>query len=187
VLEREILGEFVLEQKLADGLLVAVRNGLRLWSIRTRDSASRWPAARVLAFVAPPSGVSIDCGWTVTTSGEAGVVPPPDGKWGLPSDGHSRTTSSNDIFALGRLRGGEVAKTVVIWCVHGRRPRGLQPCLKPRATREEIGLNLHRSARPVCHGPSVTVDKRAQREHSVGRPSAGRKPKIETIGSTTKD
>jgi hypothetical protein len=45
----------------------------------------------------------------------------------------ARATSSNDIFALGRLFGGEVARTVVIGCIHGRRPRGLQPCLKPRA------------------------------------------------------
>jgi hypothetical protein len=86
VLEREILGEFVLDQKLSDGLLVAVRNGLRLWSSRTRDLASRWPAAREVAFVDPPNGLSIDCGWSVALSGEARVVPPCDGKWFLPDD-----------------------------------------------------------------------------------------------------
>jgi hypothetical protein len=67
--DRQFFAEFALENRLADGLLLAVESGLRVWSTRARELARAWPAAAGLAFSDPPEGAMPDAGWSVSLSG----------------------------------------------------------------------------------------------------------------------
>jgi hypothetical protein len=69
VFERELLGVFALEWKLADALVAALENGLRPWLSRTRDVALKWRASSQLEFVMAPDGFWSDGGWWTAVSG----------------------------------------------------------------------------------------------------------------------
>jgi hypothetical protein len=56
VFERELLGVFALERKLADSLVVALENGFHPWWSRTRDVSLKWLAGSMLEFVTAPEG-----------------------------------------------------------------------------------------------------------------------------------
>jgi hypothetical protein len=83
-LERESFGEFALERHLADAVIVATDNGLRLWSKNARARIATWSVASTLQFVAPPDGLSIDCGWWLDLCGKASAIEPDGGEWVIP-------------------------------------------------------------------------------------------------------
>jgi hypothetical protein len=81
LLERELFGEFALERRLADALVIATRNGLRLWSSLSRALVAKWPPALILEIVDPPEGLSVDCGWRVDVNGRAKVIESATCEW----------------------------------------------------------------------------------------------------------
>jgi hypothetical protein len=69
VFERELLGVFTLERKLADSLVVALENGFHPWWSRTREVSLKWRASAEMKFVQTPEGFSSDGGWWTDLSG----------------------------------------------------------------------------------------------------------------------
>jgi hypothetical protein len=78
-IEREAFAELTLRRRLADALLIALRNGVRPWSWRSRQVAASWPAASGVAFRSAPT-TSPNAGWAVATSGEVIRLTEPPGK-----------------------------------------------------------------------------------------------------------
>jgi hypothetical protein len=66
VLEREVLGVFALEWKLADALLVALEKGFRPWSWRALEVLLECRASSEMEFVSAPEGFSSQGGWWTT-------------------------------------------------------------------------------------------------------------------------
>jgi hypothetical protein len=75
VFERELLGVFALEQKLADMLEVALENVYRPWWDETREWALKWRASGVLNFGTSPEGFSAEGGWWTDVSGVVWALP----------------------------------------------------------------------------------------------------------------
>jgi hypothetical protein len=69
VFERELLGVFALERKLADSLVVALENGFRPWWGRTREVSLKWRASAMMEFMSAPGGFSSEGGWWTAVSG----------------------------------------------------------------------------------------------------------------------
>jgi hypothetical protein len=67
--ERELLGVFALERKLADSLVVALENGFHPGWRRTREVSLKWRASANMDFVPAPEGFSSDGGWWTDVSG----------------------------------------------------------------------------------------------------------------------
>jgi hypothetical protein len=63
VFDRELLGVFALERKLADSFVVALEDGFHPWRMRTREVSLKWRASRQLEFVSAPGGFSSGGGW----------------------------------------------------------------------------------------------------------------------------
>jgi hypothetical protein len=74
VLERELLGVFALERRLADSLVVALDNRFHPWWMRTRDISLKWRASLRLEFVPAPVGFSSDGGWWTSVSGATSAL-----------------------------------------------------------------------------------------------------------------
>jgi hypothetical protein len=65
VFERELLGVFALERKLADSLVVTSESGVHPWWGRTREVSLKWRASSQLDIVPAPEGLSSEGGcWT---------------------------------------------------------------------------------------------------------------------------
>jgi hypothetical protein len=69
VFERELLGVFAIERKLADSFVVALGNGFHPWWLRTREVSLKWRASVTMDFVLAPEGFSSDGGWWTSVSG----------------------------------------------------------------------------------------------------------------------
>jgi hypothetical protein len=74
VFERELLGVFALEWKLADSLEVASENGFHPWWMRTREGSLKWRASVGMKFVSAPEGFSVEGGWRTSVSGATSAL-----------------------------------------------------------------------------------------------------------------
>jgi hypothetical protein len=80
-LEKEAFAVFALEQHLADALLVALSNGVKPWSWRSRELVVGWPVAAGLEFGVPPEGLSVNVGWWLHMDGRLSEIVPVEGEW----------------------------------------------------------------------------------------------------------
>jgi hypothetical protein len=76
-LEREVLYAFALDHRLADAVLLCGPG----WSWRAGELAAAWPVASGLSLRPAPAGLSIDCGWWVSTAGTAFPLTHADSGW----------------------------------------------------------------------------------------------------------
>jgi hypothetical protein len=74
VFERELLGVFALERKLADSLVVALENGIHPWWGRTREVSLKWRASSEMEFAPAPEGFSTFGGWRTSVSGATSAL-----------------------------------------------------------------------------------------------------------------
>jgi hypothetical protein len=74
VLERELLGVFALERKVADSLVVAFEGGFHPWWGRTRGVSLKWRASSETEFVSAPRGFWSDGGWWTAVSGATSAL-----------------------------------------------------------------------------------------------------------------
>jgi hypothetical protein len=74
VFQRELLGVFALERKVADSLVVALENGFHPWWNRTREMSLKWPASAGMEFVSAPEGFTSEGGWWTSVSGAASAL-----------------------------------------------------------------------------------------------------------------
>jgi hypothetical protein len=74
VFERELLGVFALERKLADSLVVAFENGFRPWWSGTRSAALSWRASAMVELVPAPEGFSAQGGGWTNLSGATSAL-----------------------------------------------------------------------------------------------------------------
>jgi hypothetical protein len=81
VCERELLGVFAFERKLADMLLVTFENGFRPWWYRTREVSLKWRASSELEVVSPPKGFSARGGWLGVKYGGESALPALDSEY----------------------------------------------------------------------------------------------------------
>jgi hypothetical protein len=88
--ERELLGVFALERKLADSLVIALGNVLQPWWRRTREVSLKWRASSGLEFVAAPEGYSSEGGWWTALSGAASALQGLGGQTSLGPTLHDR-------------------------------------------------------------------------------------------------
>jgi hypothetical protein len=75
VFDRELLRVFAVDRKLANSLVVALKNGFRPWWNCVRDVALKWRASAVMEFVSAPEGFSSDGGWWTDGSGVTSALP----------------------------------------------------------------------------------------------------------------
>jgi hypothetical protein len=75
VFDRELLGVFTLERKLADSLEIAFASGFHPWWSRTRDAALKWRASSHLEFVSAPEGFWSEGGWWTDVAGVVTALP----------------------------------------------------------------------------------------------------------------
>jgi hypothetical protein len=74
VFERELLGVFALEGKLADSLVVALESGFQPWWSRTRELSLKGRPSSEIRFVSAPDGFSADGGWWTSFSGATSAL-----------------------------------------------------------------------------------------------------------------
>jgi hypothetical protein len=75
VFERELLGVFLFERRLADSLVVGLDGGLLFWWSRTRALSLKWRPSANLELARAPRGFSSEGGWWTTASGAASALP----------------------------------------------------------------------------------------------------------------
>jgi hypothetical protein len=74
VFERELVGVFTLERKLADSLVVVFERGLRPWWGRTREVSLEWRASVEMEFMMAPEGFSAEGGWWTALLGATSAL-----------------------------------------------------------------------------------------------------------------
>jgi hypothetical protein len=124
VFERELVGVFALERKLAKSLVVALENGLHPWWNRTREVSLKWRASSDMEFVSAPEGFSSDCGWWTTLSGATSALrglgseirlgpARPNEKLGVRSTGELKWT---EAMSQAQMADAKLARLVVFPC-----------------------------------------------------------------------
>jgi hypothetical protein len=105
--DRELLGLFALERKLADVLLLTYGNGFRPWWFRTREVSLKWRASLQLEFVSAPEGLSPEGGWWTAVSGVVSALPAVSWEAG---EGHTQ-----EVSAVSGGAGGTRSASRVEW------------------------------------------------------------------------